>query len=174
MEGPQCIVLATSALRCGVMVQDNMDCTIICYRINRLGLRQWLIECVQADSMPSNVIPQFPLFNYDREQTVSEHFSNEDKSAINLEEIEPQPQPLEYDDDTDDDTNTEQIDDETLGSTQYDLQGEGEFCYPLYTGGTLTLGLSLVLIMSFVANHGITDAALQDLLTIISLLLIYV
>ena len=56
-----------------------------------------------------------------------------------------------------------------MGSTEYNLQGEGEFCYPLYTGGTITLGLSLLLIMSFVTNHGITDAAWQDLLTIISL-----
>lgn len=40
---------------------------------------------------------------------------------------------------------------------------------PLYAGGTISLGLSLILIMSFTITHNLTDAALQDLLKIISL-----
>ena len=38
----------------------------------------------------------------------------------------------------------------------------------LYAGGTISLGLSLILIMSFTITHNLTDAALQDLLKIIS------
>ncbi len=40
---------------------------------------------------------------------------------------------------------------------------------PIYSGAQLTLGLSLILIMSFAINHNLTDSAVQDLLQLINL-----
>ena len=46
---------------------------------------------------------------------------------------------------------------------------EDTFSHDLYNGAQISVGLSVILIMSFVINHGLTDAALRDLLQIISL-----
>ena len=46
---------------------------------------------------------------------------------------------------------------------------EEEFTVPLYDGASSTLCVSLLIIMSFVIKHGLTDCALQDLLNIICL-----
>ncbi len=46
---------------------------------------------------------------------------------------------------------------------------EDTFSHDLYNGAQISVGLSLILIMSFVINHSLTDAALNDLLRIISL-----
>ena len=46
---------------------------------------------------------------------------------------------------------------------------EDAFSDFLYTGAQITVGLSVILILSFVINHNLTDAALRDLLHIISL-----
>lgn len=46
---------------------------------------------------------------------------------------------------------------------------EDTFAHDLYNGTQISVGLSLILIMSFVINHSFTDAALRDLLQIISL-----
>ena len=46
---------------------------------------------------------------------------------------------------------------------------EDTFSQFLYPGAQVTLGVSVILIMSFVVDHGQTDAALRDLLHIISL-----
>ena len=43
------------------------------------------------------------------------------------------------------------------------------FDHKLFNGAQISVGLSLILIMSFVMNHSLTDAALHDLLRLISL-----
>jgi hypothetical protein len=46
---------------------------------------------------------------------------------------------------------------------------EEEFTTPLYEGAQISLGISLLLLMSFVIKHGLTDSAVTDLLQIISI-----
>ena len=57
----------------------------------------------------------------------------------------------------------------TLSLSSSERNIEDEFTNPLYEGAKITLGVSLLIIMSFVIKHGLTDSAVQDLLNIICL-----
>lgn len=53
-------------------------------------------------------------------------------------------------------------------TTDNSFRIEEEFTTPLYDGAHISLGISLMLLMSFVIKHGLSDFAVRDLLQIVS------
>ena len=59
-----------------------------------------------------------------------------------------------------------------VDSTDSDLQKSSQSekdCRPIYEGAAITIGVSMLLIMTFATRHGLTGEALSDLLTLINL-----
>ena len=77
-----------------------------------------------------------------------------------------------YSDDYKTDSDFETVEQVDIAAAPHVPETDGNdfgFSDLLYEGATLTLRLSIILIMSFAINHNLTDAALRDLLQIISL-----
>ena len=53
-------------------------------------------------------------------------------------------------------------------TTDNSFRIEEEFTTPLYDGAHISLGISLMLLMSFVIKHGLSDSTVRDLLQVIS------
>ena len=77
-----------------------------------------------------------------------------------------------YSDDYKTDSDFETVEQVDIAAAPHVPETDGNdfgFSDLLYKGATLTLGLSIILIMSFAINHNLTDAAVRDLLQILSL-----